>query len=45
MRKSKEHAILDLHSNLIDTTENKEKNSCIFLDFTKIFDTVNVIRD
>ena len=39
--KSTEHAILDLHSNLIKAIENYEKPSCIFLDFAKAFDTVN----
>ena len=39
--KSTEHAILDLYSNLIKAIENHEIPSCIFLDFTKAFDTVS----
>ena len=39
--KSTEHAILDLHSNIIKAIETKEKTCVIFLDFAKTFDTVN----
>ena len=39
--KSTEHAILDLHSNIIKAIEKKEKTFAIFLDFAKAFDTVN----
>ena len=39
--KSTDHAILDLHTNIIKTIENKEKSCSIFLDFAKPFDTVN----
>ena len=36
-----DHAILDLHTNIIKAVENR-KNSCsIFLDFTKVFGTFN----
>ena len=36
-----EHAILDLHTNIIQSIEKQEKSSCIFLDFAKVFDTVD----
>ena len=39
--KSTEHAIIDLHSNIIMAIEKKEKACAIFLDFAKAFDTVN----
>ena len=39
--KSTEHALLDIHSKIIDAFENKEIPCCIFLDFAKAFDTVN----
>ena len=39
--KSTEHAIIDLHSNIIKPIEKKEKACAIFLDFVKAFDTVN----
>ena len=39
--KCTQHAILDLYSNIIKAIEVHEKTSCIFLDFTKAFDTVN----
>ena len=39
--KSTEHAILDLHSNIIKAIEKKEKTCLIFLDFAKAFDTIN----
>ena len=39
--KSTEHAVLDLYTNILQVIESKEKTSCIFLDFTKAFDTVN----
>ena len=38
--KSTEHAILDLYFN-ITANEKQEKSACIFLDFAKVFDTVN----
>ena len=38
-----EHAILDLHTNVIQSIEKQEKSSCIFLDFAKAFDTVDLI--
>ena len=40
-KKSTEHAILDLQSKIVDAYENREKSCCIFLDFAKVFDTVN----
>ena len=39
--KSTEHAILDLHWNMIPVIEKQEKTCTIFLDFVKAFDTVN----
>ena len=39
--KSTDHAILDLHTNIIKAIENREKSCSIFLDFAKVFDTVN----
>ena len=39
--KSTEHAIFDIHSQVIDSFENQEIPCCIFLDFAKAFDTVN----
>ena len=39
--KSTEHAIIDLHLNIITAIERKEKACAIFLDFAKAFDTVN----
>ena len=38
---STDHAILDLHKNIIEAIEKKEKACAIFLDFAKAFDTVN----
>ena len=38
--KSTEHAILDLHKNIVEAIEKKEKGA-IFLDFAKALDTVN----
>ena len=40
-KKSTEHAIFDIHSQVIDSFENQEIPCCIFLDFAKAFDTVN----
>ena len=39
--KSTEHAILDLHTNIIKAVESREKSCSILLDFAKAFDTVN----
>ena len=39
--KSTDHAILDLHTNIIKAIENREKSCSIFLHFAKDFDTVN----
>ena len=39
--KSTEHAILDLYTNTIQSTEKQEKSSCIFLDFNKASDIVD----
>ena len=39
--KSSEHAVLDLYTNILQAIETKEKTSCIVLDFSKAFDTVN----
>ena len=39
--KSTEHAILDLHTNIIKAVESTEKSCSIFLDFAKAFDTIN----
>ena len=36
--KSTEHAILDIHWNLIKVIENHEKSNIIFSDFTEAFD-------
>ena len=40
-RKSTEHVILDLYSNITQVIEKQEKVYIIFLDFAKAFDTVN----
>ena len=39
--KSTDPVILDLHTNIINAVESREKSCSIFLDFTKAFDTVN----
>ena len=39
--KSTEHAILDIYASILKALEKKEKACCIFLDFAKVFDTVN----
>ena len=39
--KSTDHAILDLHTNIIKAIENREKSCSIFLDFAKAFVTVS----
>ena len=39
--KSTDHAILDLHTNIIKAVENRKKLCSIFLDFAKVFGTVN----
>ena len=39
--KSTDHAILDLHANIIKAVESWEKSCFIFLDFAKAFGTVN----
>ena len=39
--KSTEHAIIDLHTNIIKAVESREKSCSIFPDFAKAFDTVN----
>ena len=39
--KSTEHAILDLHKDIVEAIEKKEKACAIFLNFAKAFDTVN----
>ena len=39
--KSTEHAIIDLHTNIIKAIESREKSCSIFPDFAKAFDTVN----
>ena len=36
-----EHAALDLYANIIKATEKHEKTCAIFIDFSKVFDTVN----
>ena len=36
-----EHAILDLHINIIKAVESREKSCSIFLDFAKAFNTIN----
>ena len=40
-RKSAEHEILNLYTNIIQSIEKQVKSSCIFLDFTKAFDTAD----
>ena len=40
-RKSKEHAKLDLYSNVIKGIEKHKKNYVLFLNFGKAFGTVN----
>ena len=42
--KSTEHAILDLYFNIITANEKQEKSACIFLDFAKAFDIVNLVK-
>ena len=39
--KSAEHAILDIYASILKALEKKEKACCIFLDFSKSFDTEN----
>ena len=39
--KPTEHAILDLHNNIIKAVESREKSYSIFLHFAKAFDTVS----
>ena len=39
--KSTEHAVMDIHSKVVDALANQEKPCCVFLDFAKAFDTVN----
>ena len=39
--KSTEHAILDIYASILKVLEKKQKACCIFLDFSKPFDTVN----
>ena len=39
--KSIEHAILDLHTDIIKAVESREKSCSIFLGFIKAFDIVN----
>ena len=39
--KSTDHAIFDIHENIIHSLEKGEIPCCIFLDFAKAFDTVN----
>ena len=39
--KSTEHAILNLHSLIVNSLENKKTSCAIFLDLAKAFDTVN----
>ena len=39
--RSTELAILDIHSKIVDSFENKDIACCIFLDFANAFDTVN----
>ena len=39
--KSTEHAVIDIHENILNSLENGEIPCCIFLDFAKAFDTVN----
>ena len=39
--KSTDHAILDLHTNVIKAIKNRGKSCSVFLDFAKAFDTVN----
>ena len=39
--KSTDHAILDLHNNIIKAVENRKKLGSIFLDFAKVFGTFN----
>ena len=40
-RKSTEHVTLDLHKNVVEAIEKKERACAIFLNFAKAFDTVN----
>ena len=36
-----DHAVLDLHANIIKAIENHEKTCASFLDFAKVFDNLN----
>ena len=40
-KKSTSTAILDIYSKLIDSIEQKKISCSVFLDFAKVFDTVN----
>ena len=40
-QKSTSLAILDLYNKPVETIQNKKSSCCVFLDFTKAFDTVN----
>ena len=39
--KSTEDAIIDITQNILNSLEKKEHPCCVFLDFSKAFDTVN----
>ena len=39
--KSTDHAILNLHTVIIKTVEDREKPCSVFLDFAKAFDLIN----
>ena len=39
--KSTEYPVLDLYTNIVQAFESTEKTSCVFLGFSKAFDTVN----
>lgn len=39
--KSTEHVKLDIYTTIINALETKDKSCCIFLDFAKVFATVN----
>ena len=39
--KSTEHALIDIQQNILNAMEKREHPCCVFLDFTKAFDTVN----
>ena len=40
--KSTKHALLDIYASILKALEKKQKACCIFIDFAKAFETVNL---